>query len=100
MCSIYGCLREQYARNVCRPHYARFMRCGDYDLSYRGDAWTPDQDDLLLALLHGREPGRRFAHGVLVDTAGDMARSQPSIAQRMQILAKRHHIVRPFAVTE
>ena len=99
-CSVDGCTRPFYARDMCRPHYARFMRTGDLDLSPRGVPWTIAQDGLLLALLHQRAPSRRFGNGVLVDTAEGMGRTTASVAQRMQVLAKRYRIVRPQAVTE
>ena len=49
-CSVGGCDRMVYAKQLCRPHWARWQRNGDLELSPNGEEWTKEEDHIILSI--------------------------------------------------
>ena len=81
-CSVPGCPAvKHYAKSLCRPHWARMRRSGDFDLQDRGEPWTPGEDAILMDLPTTRN-GRRAEDFTVTDLAADLGRTRAAVTSR------------------
>lgn len=91
-CTVDGCRRERRANGFCGYHLLRWQRYGDpCEPRRKGDAWTPRENELLLALSTRGQSGRAKP-GSLAQLALELGRSKHvAHVQRSRLLRERDY---------